>query len=62
MLNLICHDELNWNQLLTFQGEVPDPEPGCNSECVENAKSLWASKSSSRTGFTIEMQNIVPFG
>ncbi len=44
-----------------FQNETPDPEPGCDSACVEQARKLWESETDQNV-FTVEMHNIIPFG
>ncbi|XP_074640815.1 trafficking protein particle complex subunit 11-like [Tubulanus polymorphus] len=59
----------NLNKVMN--NEAPDPEPGCDNDCIEKAINLWnsslAESSSSPPSvpepciFTVEMNNIIPF-
>ena len=53
-------DSLNF--LWLWQNDQPEPEPGLEPSCVENARLLWQECLESPCTFTMDVQNIVPFG
>ncbi|XP_069136567.1 trafficking protein particle complex subunit 11-like [Argopecten irradians] len=55
---------IQMNLIRVISNDAPEPEPGLDPTCVDNAKRLWMSSSSETTVpsvFSIDMQNIVPF-
>ncbi|XP_013379073.1 trafficking protein particle complex subunit 11-like [Lingula anatina] len=55
---------IQMNLIRVMSSDPPEPEPGCDADCVEKAKPLWkceASKEQEQCMFTVEMQNIIPF-
>ncbi|XP_064653075.1 trafficking protein particle complex subunit 11-like isoform X2 [Lineus longissimus] len=65
--NILCSPEektrIQMNLIRVMSNDAPEPEPGCDSDCVEKAKSLWKTDPSTRESnvFTVEMNNIIPF-
>ena len=50
---------------ISKQNECPEPEPGCDFEAVEEAKEQWKTLKATPESpqvFTIQMEQIAPFG
>lgn len=55
---------IQMNLIRVISNDPPEPEPGCDTDCVEKAKPLWRVENIATQEpcvFTVEMQNIVSF-
>ncbi|XP_070572055.1 trafficking protein particle complex subunit 11-like isoform X1 [Ptychodera flava] len=54
---------IQMNLIRVISNNPPEPEAGCPSDSIEQAKARWKEKQSNEEPamFTVEMQNIVPF-
>ncbi|XP_062584990.1 trafficking protein particle complex subunit 11-like [Saccostrea cucullata] len=52
---------IQMNLTRVMNNDHPEPEPGLDSECVEDARRLWQNSTESPCVFTMDVQTIVPF-
>lgn len=52
---------IQMNLTRIMSNDQPEPEPGLEPSCVENARLLWQTSLESPCVFTMDVQNFVPF-